>query len=835
MSTEVPNPGPSGQPDRKGSVKRARQMLDAGVRPERACPPQQMRHPPVPRDISHQTQWPLPDSGLPPQPINQHPRYLVPRGPPPQRPPHPSELPSPSIYSERDSRVSEMSSYPNPRPHRSFSQLQPPPLAHSRPPINDAPASPTSTIDMTTPRISIATEELFRQSVTSSTPSIPDVPQFPPTFMLPESGHPQDDPGHRTAGLVAPLNARKPPQARRSSVSPIPEEFANSRFTKCSVASSRAVPSSWGSGPAESEILGAYLDMDSDDGQRSPGLQEDDTRLVRSASIGKRGKPTMRTILKSNPGSVIDMPAFAQEEPSKGTEVRPIGIGAAASQVPHIPSQLRKSSTTASSESLNVVDPEKPPFPTQYDSPSDTRLEKELEAFGQLPHAAPTMSDKRPGGRKPPALNMHALRDAEARGSLSSLSDLIRRATKLATNLDHGRTASRANLAGGDEVGFRNAMGHRPRNSGSISDMLASFPPPGLATPEGRASRTSWPIFFGRSNLRNVEQLNSSDDDPNTSGRRKMCCGMPRKIFVLICIAIFIIVILAILLPVFLIAVPREKANSSCAEKNPCENGGMSVSAGDECSCVCSNGYTGSQCNSAGDSSCTTGLISNGWNATMGSALLPLFEESKTKFDVTLDQVTIMALFSMNDVSCKTENALVAFDDVTSDTSKTRRSVELMADSMPSEENGKHGDSPSVSTTGPTPVLAVRSEATMNGILYDDSSKSATITSPPTQTESATTTSATSISSQSVSGTKAATSTRTNVPEDVVGFSRVAVLYILQKTGSLDTALSSEQGIQEYLVHSYANTTHPAIRVGGFAVDFEKLTITLPNRTVNGE
>jgi hypothetical protein len=42
-------------------------------------------------------------------------------------------------------------------------------------------------LSRSTPRISIATEELFRQSVTSSTPSVPDVPQFPPTFLLPES------------------------------------------------------------------------------------------------------------------------------------------------------------------------------------------------------------------------------------------------------------------------------------------------------------------------------------------------------------------------------------------------------------------------------------------------------------------------------------------------------------------------------------------------------------------------------------------------------------------------------------------------------------------------
>lgn len=357
--------------------------------------------------------------------------------------------------------------------------------------------------------------------------------------------------------------------------------------------------------------------------------------------------------------------------------------------------------------------------------------------------------------------------------------------------------------------------------------MLASFPPPGLATPEGHRSRTSWP-FFGRSNLRNVEQLNSSADDPTAPRRKKTCCGMPRKIFVILCIVLFIIVVLAVLLPVFLVAVPREKANSPCAEKNPCENGGVSVSAGTQCSCVCSNGYTGSKCNVAGDSSCTTTLVSNGSNATMGSSLPTLFKESKEKYDITLDSVTIMAIFSMNDLSCKTENALVAFSEVTNDnTSKTRRSVQSIADSIPS-----------VSTTDPTPVLAVRSEATMNGILYDDSesSKSSTTTSTPTQTESATTASATKISVQSTAvKPDTSSSTATSVPENVVGFSRVAVLYILQKTGSLDTALSSEEDIQGYLVDSYANTTQPALKVGAFNVDFEKLTITLPNSTVKAQ
>ncbi|KGO71269.1 hypothetical protein PITC_063500 [Penicillium italicum] len=827
MSTDVPSSGPSMKPSRKGSVKRAREMLDAGVRPEQASPSQQIIQPLVPRDISHQPQWPLPDSGLPPHPINQHPRYMVPHGPPTHRQLHPSELPSPSVYSERDGPVSERSSSPSQRPPHSFSQLQPPPLAQSRRPIHDvppSPASPTSTIDMT-PRISIATDDLFRQSAASLTPLVPEVPQFPPTFPLPESGLSPDDSKQRTAGLVAPLNVRQLGRSQ-SSVPPIPEEFADPRLKKCSVASSRAIPLSWGSGPAESEILGEYLDIDSDDDQRSPGFQEDDARLVRSASIGKRGKPTMRTILKSNPVSVVSMPTPTQEEPAKDTAKRSVGMGSLASQAPRIPSQLRNSSTAASSGSGKGMDPEKPPFAPHYDSPSDARLEKELEAFGALPNPAPTMSDKRPGGRKPPALNMHAVRNAEARGSLSSLSDLIRRATKLASNLDHGRTASKANLAGGDEVGFRAGMGHRPRKPSSLSDMIASFPPPGLATPENRGSNTSWPSI-GRSNLRTVEQLHSNDDDPNAPRRRKMCCGMPQKVFVIICIVLFIIVVLAVLLPVFLVAVPHEKANSSCAVKNPCANGGVSVSAGTQCSCVCSNGYTGSQCRIASDGSCTTSLISNGSNATMGSSLPVLFEDSKKKFNITLDSVTIMALFSINNVSCMTENALVDFSQVTSDdTTKTRRSVQLIDDSTPSVSND------------PTPVLGMRAEATMNGIIYDDpeSTKSSTATSTSTQTESATTATATKISVQSTAiEPNTSTSTVISVPEIVVGFSRVAVLYILQKTGSLNTALASEEDIQEYLVDSYANATQPALTVGEFKVDFEKLTITLPNSTVKAQ
>ncbi|KAK0956682.1 hypothetical protein LTS01_022713, partial [Friedmanniomyces endolithicus] len=97
---------------------------------------------------------------------------------------------------------------------------------------------------------------------------------------------------------------------------------------------------------------------------------------------------------------------------------------------------------------------------------------------------------ERAGKRRPPRLNVDAVRDAEARGSLTSLPDLIMRATRLASNLDRGKTASRlgTHWVDGtveDEKHQSSNSGSDKRRSGSISDMLASFPPPGLATPPG--------------------------------------------------------------------------------------------------------------------------------------------------------------------------------------------------------------------------------------------------------------------------------------------------------------------------------------------------------------
>ncbi|KAJ5198285.1 uncharacterized protein N7498_007402 [Penicillium cinerascens] len=806
MSSESPI-APGAEPGRKGSVKRARELLEAGVRPTRAPPV--LKPPP----LRPQTQWPLPASGLqagqlnPNQLPQQHPGYGLPRGPSPARPPRPSEVPellSPAVYSARSGQASEVTLNNPYRPAHSFPHTKPPqslPPPPPRPGANDDfCVSPTSTVGMNS-RISFTTADLFRQSTASSTVSVPimaPVRTLEPPVPV--------DPQTRTAGLTAPIS--RVSQARKSSVSPIPEseEFAAPRRTLGSLASSRAIPSSWGSGVAESEILGAYLDDDSDEDKHNMEIgQGQGETLVRNASLGKKHKPTMRTIVKSNP----DVPSTKPREKKNEKAATGLTEGAAVGQA------RRSSACTTSAESC--VDPEKPRFADVVYNPAP---EKGVVA---LPKAAPTMSDKRPGGRKPPRLNMDAVRDAETRGSLSSLSDLIHRATKLAANLDRGITGSRADLAADPE--YKGFMGQLRGASSSLSDILASFPNPGLAAPD---NRVSWPIFFRRSTLRNVEPLGSHDEVPNEKVPvKRRCCGMPRKWFIILCIILFIIVVLAIILPVFLVAVPAQNASNSCAKTTPCQNGGTSVSGGSECSCVCSNGYTGSQCTVKGDSSCVTSGIAYGTttkNATMGSYIPSLLDNAQSKFGIDLDPVTIMALFSLRNVSCTTENLIVAFDDVARSSSGTRRSVVLPLD-LPLADEGV--SSLSIVPTVTAPPIVARAMATQNGIFYDNSGEDNSETSNKTGSS---TTTATQTSPSAT--TTAAAKPSTGVPDKVIEFSQTAVLYILQNTGSLESALFSESQISTYLTNSYNNVTNPQLQLlGEFGLDFKTMTISVENST----
>lgn len=409
-------------PERKGSVQRARQMLEAGQRPRVQEPEpskDQLEARSISSKASHLTQWPLPDNSTLPGNFLDPQASHIPRGPPPPLPPRP-DAPSPSVYSESSAPGFAPSPLHFRQPRQSFSQ----PLPYQAPtqiPVRDTP----SPLEQGTPHVSVFNEDL---SDTASIPSVPDFP-FPA-----EQG--------RTAGLVLPPpNSVRNTFGRRSSVSPIPEELTDSPSkVDDSYASSRAVPSDCGSPVREFGLLGTYLDDESDDSQEARKPIGDGVGLARNASVGTRGKPSLRVIRRPS----AESPAPAEGQPS----IEANAIGQALSGTPaddelRAPVPSPKDSYSSLSDRSYEFDLEKGAFVLDIGQPHPTS-QQDLGIGPELPRATPTMSDKRPGARRPPGLNMDAVRDAQARGSLTSLPDLIRRATKLASNLDHGRTASRS-------------------------------------------------------------------------------------------------------------------------------------------------------------------------------------------------------------------------------------------------------------------------------------------------------------------------------------------------------------------------------------------------------
>lgn len=245
----------------------------------------------------------------------------------------------------------------------------------------------------------------------------------------------------------------------------------------------------------------------------------------------------------------------------------------------------------------------------------------------------------------------------------------------------------------------------------------------------------------------------------------------------------------------------------------------------------------GTQCSIAGDSTCVTAAVDNGSvnkEATMGSSIPTLLDQSDSKYGIELDAVTIMALFSINNVTCRTENELVAFSKVersnsSSSSDNARRAVTLPLGTDISDSEEKMYKTPSklAGLTGVSHVVHARAMATSNGILYDSGTSSTNTKSSTEDDSTATTTSSPTATTTGTGATSTASATATSVPSGVVEFSQVAVLYILEKTGSFDLAQQSESEIQTYLVDEYNSAAHPTVEVlGWYGLDFANKTIS---------
>ncbi|SPO00178.1 uncharacterized protein DNG_03027 [Cephalotrichum gorgonifer] len=738
----------------------------------------QNRTGPIGDSISRPTQipqWPLrggpivPISGPSDPESNQQ---TTARSQPPQRPPRPSRVPS----------ILDSSRVQDPTP---VFQYQAKSVAEPDTEFNSSiPPTPSSTQTL------------------SSTASIPDFPMpgAPGASAMP--------PPRRSVTLGPPPSSRRGASSFYSNVSfvsPIPEESPRIR-SYTSLASSAAMPESWGSSLREDSSPGLPDDTDGDVvGVTSDG---DGSKIVRSASLGKMAKPQI-VMNKGGLGSGISQRpdrTAAQENPFADAT----GLAEASSS-----ESLRgapESSTPAGFAAAGYGDPAQPPRRAAASPQPDISYNR-LSAI-----------------RQPPRLDMEAVEKANARGSMTSLPELIRRATRLAGMIDRGkRPASRfEDLDYPDEKargGYSDQFSSGDdRYQSGLSDMLAAFPPPAQARASRpgswfRGSAGSWPLSppNAQGNAQQDPGVQTRDAPETAKGKRKYC-GLPLWALIIVVILIVGIIAAAIFVPLqFFVFNNRNgggpfggTALEQCRSQLSCRNGGTNVVTRDVCSCICTNGFTGVNCDSAGSAGCTTTRLVNMDdnpnidNVTLGQAIPRLITGAQGNFSVPLSGTTILARFNTGSLSCTAQNSLVTFDGRSVRPGAAAQALIQEEDaSIDSVAQGAIFVSISVITVFPEPTSV---SGVPNGGFRTIPSPNKNFISPGTTTTTVTET----LSSPPTRAT--ATNTPTTgtpnaftIDEVVLDFARVAVLFILQENGIAD-ASRAQAVLQRFFTSADTNS-----------------------------
>ncbi|KAF8436154.1 hypothetical protein BGX38DRAFT_1145451 [Terfezia claveryi] len=628
-----------------------------------------------------------------------------------------------------------------------------------------------------------------------------------------------------------------PPSSRRGvssyypqpeiQVSPIPEES----IRHGSYASSHVIPSTWGSAnyPAVSLPPSTSGEEDDEDNYRPMPTEDDGEQkgLVRQASLGRKSKPKI-TEIKSTPRQDKDSTkqTYLNTEPSPNDSSLPTR-GAS-------PPNAAPAPTKTPSPLMGFTFP----VPGNY---SDGNWKEAGTSAKQLgvdsdPHArtlslyshnmeplniSKSMAAKMKGRKAPPpGLNLNAVRDAEARGSLTSLPDLIRRATKLAAVLETGKLRAGSSLRGSFSSSFLT-------NSNSISDILASFPPPFPGAGRNGSRASAWPMPS------DFMDGNSNGEDSSVqiaSKKGQRVCGLPLWAFILLVILALLIITAAVIVPVQLVTLSHHQKDKSstnteillqCETQNPCGNGGENVATEDFCGCICTGGFSGKSC-SKFDNSCVTmdlGEIKIGdtfvWirNATMGSAIKRLFEVSTQNYNVQLDGSRVLSEFSASNVSCAAQNALVTFNGRTAPDNTTILTTTTAAAAATSSI---------VPTT--TPAAVKRRIKRLKELTADEYDFSIV----GTETQDAPTIPIPAPSTTTPAGSTATASPGNRVlalNEEVVDFSRVVILFLVQDKG-LKVAVTARENLQSTFT---AGVDYGNVDAGNqVSVDLENKVLNLP-------
>ncbi|KAJ2979498.1 hypothetical protein NQ176_g3219 [Zarea fungicola] len=399
-------------------------------------------------------------------------------------------------------------------------------------------------------------------------------------------------------------------------------------------------------------------------------------------------------------------------------------------------------------------------------------------------------------------IDMDAVREGEARGSLTSLPDLIRRATRLAAMIDKGKrptsrmdnlndflgekqmniegrygaqgkpSSTHPNLRASQLTSFY--LGARPHSG--LSDMLAAFPPP-VSTPQlnNGANRSSW---LGQGGWPLVSGLRDAvGQQENASKRKRCCCGLPLWTIIVVTICLLFAVVAAIVVPLELLVFSRNGSSKDlagvdkCQKDLICQNGGTNVVSGGICSCICSGGFTGSDCGTAGSIGCTTTDLvsadksSSIKNVTLGQSIPRLIAEANSNFSIPLSGTSILAKINASGLSCIAQNSLVTFNGRSSRVA-TEKSTISKARRAPRE-----------------PATHLVAQVENDAFGSHDMFRNPQLASPETQAKA--------FHGRTSEGDSF------SATDDVFDFCRVAVLFILQEQG-VDTAENAQTDAQAF-------------------------------------
>lgn len=836
----------NGEKSPAGSVKRARERAAAGLPPEHQMPPY-----PPPLSIRSPGQTPQqkrsPQDG--PSPIDrpQHPQYNLQgsrqgsnpqKNNPPQRPPRPNFVP-PML------QTSDMQ------------ENKPSPLQVRRPSNQDQ--SPRNYWEDSYAESSSSSRPLTTasDSTTGSIPEFPTTPSIPappaPTFLPPPRRNLGPPPSARKGGSSY--------YSQTSFVPPIPEEMSDAHS---SYASSHVIPESWGDGPPE-YYMGPGIEEEEED--MSPGANsgrassagdhDDASGLVRGPSQGRPRKTSLETLESGDESDIGDRRMRELNWQARQDERwRPSGPGGVGTDPIgrhnfrnqgrlHNPYSGYESDATFLDSPRSSMPPPMPPSnqyfgtPDTNESPIDPRVGEilgHLEKGGALASsgtASPEPANDK-GFKRPPRLNLEGSK--EPRGSATSLPELIRRATKLASNLDRGKTASRIGML--DLLNRKEEEKEKQKalqgSSGSISDILAAFPSPSPTTPTHHKPN-GWPSPFphGKSNLSRSQTVRYGSQSSNKH-RPRRCCGLPIWAFVLLLIILLLLIAAAVIIPVTLIVLPKHHNNngpnlSDCETSNACAHGGTYVVINKQCRCICANGFTGSTCNTPADDGCTTTDIpvthtdSAYNNATLGSDIPRILTAAETNFSIPITSYTVLSLFSVTNLSCSSENALVTINN-----QAQRRSVPVQlpihnhlpedATALPLNEL-LHAPT-KTHTHFSRPLHARGAAQSSDGIIF--AAPSGDATSGGTAAPAATTT------------TPASSGNSRPITQQVLDFSRTAVLFIFQETSDLETATKALGILSTTLSGGKTFDASQTSAGGNITVDLSALTVGFGNGTLYG-